>query len=103
MYRMTTTPLLLVLAITAPAAPAAPPAAGDAHWRAYVCRVTDWDDCTREQSGSRVYPDPAVYPDRDSCLTGFGQQFENNPALKAKYPQTSDPGQSFVFDCEAIP
>lgn len=97
---ITAIPLLLVLGAVAQAA--VPAAAGDAHWRAYVCRVTDWTDCEQNRNARRVYPDPAVYADRDSCLAGFGQRFENDPALKAQYPQTSDPGQSFVFECETV-
>lgn len=102
MHWMITTPFLLALAATSQASPAAPSAGVDTGWRAYVCRVTHWADCEQNRNARRVYPDPAIYPDRNSCLAGFGQRFENDPALKAKYPQTSDPGQSFVFDCEAV-
>jgi hypothetical protein len=99
MQRLTTIPLLLTLAASVQADPSA---GGEVHWRAYVCRVTDWTDCEQNRDTRRIYPDPARYPDRNACLDGFGRRFESDPALKSKYPQTSDPAGSFVFDCEAV-
>jgi hypothetical protein len=99
MHRFTAIPLLLILAASVQAAPSAD---DEVQWRAYVCRVTDWTDCEQNRNTRRIYPDPARYPDRKACLAGFGQQFESDPALNSKYPQTSDPAGSFVFDCEAV-
>lgn len=91
-------PCLLAGALILAAVPAA---AGD-NWRAFVCRVTDWPDCERNTPGRRIYPDPTLYPDQDSCLAAFGQRFEHDPQIADRYPQTREAGNSYVYDCEAV-
>jgi hypothetical protein len=102
MNPMPAMPLILVLSALALTAPAVATEAGS-QWRAYVCRVTDWPDCEQNRNDRRIYPDPARYPDRSGCLEVFGQRFVHDPLISDKYPQTSDAGNSYVYDCEPAP
>jgi hypothetical protein len=96
-----TIPVILILSSTAVVTPVS--ATGTAApWRAYVCRVTDWVDCEQGRNNKRIYPDETLYTDKDTCLYGFEARFKNDPAISGKYPQTSDPAGSYVFDCEMV-
>lgn len=94
------TPLILALSTLVLAAPAA---GTGGQWQAYVCRVTDWPDCEQNRNDRRIYPDPTRYADRKGCLEAFGYRFEHDPQVSGSYPQTSDPGNSYVYDCEPAP
>ena len=99
MNSIAATSIILALSATALAAPAAAAGAGG-EWRAYVCRVTDWPDCTQDRNGKRIHPEQKRYPDEKTCLEVFGQRFESDPAIAGKYPQTTVARNSFVFGCE---
>ncbi|MGD2113316.1 MAG: hypothetical protein PVI50_08010 [Gammaproteobacteria bacterium] len=91
----------LALLATALIAPAGATEAG-AHWRAFVCRVTDWHACEQNRNNKRIYPGETLYPDKDTCLEAFAQRFEQDPEISGKFPQTKDASHSYVFDCEAV-
>ena len=72
---------------------------GSSDWTGYVIKLTDYAIYRgKERKKRMIFPRLKTYSSKEKCYADFEKVF-NEPDMIVKYPQTTDPYESYIFGC----